>query len=247
MSASGSRLNFWLVTLGMVLVAVVTAALGVWQLDRAAMKESLLQQREQRERLPALGWDALLRASDQGQLAALHDRTVRLRGRWLDKATVYLDNRPMNGRSGFFVVTPLLPEGGGAALLVQRGWVPRHFSDRTVLPKVQTPMGEVEVTGRLAPPPSRLYEFAGDEHGPIRQNIDLDAFAAEWSWRLVSASVLEAPVADNAGDGLLRDWPHVGSDVYKHYGYAVQWFGLCTLSVLLYVWFQIIAPRRRRA
>ena len=32
----------------------------------------------------------------------------------------------------------------------------------------------------------------------------------------------------------------VGAGVDKHYGYAFQWFGLCGLIALLYVWFQIV-------
>jgi surfeit locus 1 family protein len=35
--------------------------------------------------------------------------------------------------------------------------------------------------------------------------------------------------------------------VHKHYGYAFQWFSLSLLTVGLYVWFQLIQPRRRTA
>jgi surfeit locus 1 family protein len=34
-------------------------------------------------------------------------------------------------------------------------------------------------------------------------------------------------------------------DVSKHQGYAFQWFALCALISGLYVWFQLIRPRRR--
>jgi cytochrome oxidase assembly protein ShyY1 len=48
---------------------------------------------------------------------------------------------------------------------------------------------------------------------------------------------------------LLRDWPalSVGLDgaLAKHYAYAAQWFALAVLIVILYVWFQLITPRRR--
>ena len=37
-----------------------------------------------------------------------------LQGRWQAEHTVYLDNRQMQGRPGFYVLTPLLLEGGGA-------------------------------------------------------------------------------------------------------------------------------------
>lgn len=44
-------------------------------------------------------------------------------------------------------------------------------------------------------------------------------------------------------DGLQRDWPQPAADVHKHYGYAFQWFALSALTLILYVWFQIIRPR----
>ena len=34
--------------------------------------------------------------------------------------------------------------------------------------------------------------------------------------------------------------------VHKHYGYAFQWFALSALILGLYVWFQLIRPRRAR-
>ena len=46
---------------------------------------------------------------------------------------------------------------------------------------------------------------------------------------------------------VLRQWPRPAADVHKHYGYAFQWFGLCALIAILYVWFQFIQPRRRAA
>ena len=42
-----------------------------------------------------------------------------------------------------------------------------------------------------------------------------------------------------------RGRPAAGVD--KHHGYAFQWFALCALTAGLYVWFQIIQPRRRAA
>jgi surfeit locus 1 family protein len=38
----------------------------------------------------------------------------------------------------------------------------------------------------------------------------------------------------------------VASGVAKHHGYAFQWFGLSGLIALLYVWFQIVQPRRQK-
>lgn len=240
---SASRRGWW-VTLAALLGVLVTAALGNWQLGRASQKNALWEQRQAREGMAVLGWAELREAAERDALGELHDRRFFLRGQWQHAATVFLDNRPMAGRTGFFVLTPLRGENG-ATLLVQRGWVPRRQDDRSALPELPAPEGWVEVSGRLAPPPSKLYEFDGAGQGRIRQNIDLDAYGAEWSLRLLPASLQQSAPA-GAADGISRDWPRVGADVHKHYGYAFQWFGLGALITVLYVWFQIIVPRRRR-
>ena len=51
---------------------------------------------------------------------------------------------------------------------------------------------------------------------------------------------------DAANDGLQRDWPQINTGVDKHYGYAFQWFGLCALMALLYVWFQVVRRFQNR-
>jgi surfeit locus 1 family protein len=231
------------VLLAAVLAVLATARLGFWQLDRAQQKLALHERLEGNRVLPPLEAPDL--ASERPLADKQHYRRARLRGRWFPEHTVFLDNRQMNGVPGLFVVTPLQLEGRGDAILVQRGWAQRNFLDRAALPALTSPAGIVEVTGLIAPPPSRLYEFASQASGPIRQNIDVDGFAQELGLPLLPLSVLQADSAATVGDGLSRHWPIATVDVQKHYGYAFQWFALCALIAGLYVWFQII--RRARA
>jgi surfeit locus 1 family protein len=230
--------RFWIITLAAVLLAGASFSLGQWQLRRAAQKESLQTAVESRSNLPTLDAPALAAAQSANDL--LH-RQASLTGHWSDAHTVYLDNRPMGGKSGFVVVTPLLLDGGAQAVLVQRGWVQRNFTDRTRLPDIATPAGPVTVHGRIAPAPSRLYEFKGDERGRIRQNLDIPALRTETALPLLDVSLLQTGATS---EGLLRDWaaPNLGVD--KHYGYAFQWFALCSLVLGLYAWFQLILPLR---
>jgi surfeit locus 1 family protein len=230
--------RFWILTVAALVVAGTTFSLGQWQLRRAAQKEALQAAVDSKGRLPALDVRSLL--ASQSLADDIH-RPAILRGSWRAEHTVYLDNRPMSGKTGFVVVTPLLLEGSPKAILVQRGWVPRNFADRTRLPEVTTPPGIVTIEGRMAPPPSRLYEFQGAESGRIRQNLDLPAFRAQTGLPLLEVSLLQTGAPS---EGLLREWaaPNLGVD--KHYGYAFQWFGLCCLVVLLYGWFQLVLPFR---
>ena len=112
------------------------------------------------------------------------------------------------------------------------------------LPEVLTPAGDVQVEGRLAPPPSQLFELGAGSQGAIRQNVDLPALAKEWRVPLLEGvSVLQTGPLDTR---LLRDWPRFVGDAHKHYGYAVQWFAMCAVTAALYLWFQIFLPRSRR-
>lgn len=237
-----SRQRALIVLLATLVGAAATARLGVWQLDRAAQKEALQQSLDTRALLPAI--EASLLADTTEALADQQYRPTIVRGHWVPAATVFLDNRQMEGRPGFFVVTPLRLADSPSAVLVQRGWVPRDALDRAHVPTLPDEPGEVTVRGHIAPPPGRLYDFAGGASGVIRQNLDLDAYAREFSLSLKPLSVVQDAEAAPQ-DGLSRKWTRPDLGIQKHYGYAFQWFALCALMTGLYVWFQLIHPRLR--
>jgi surfeit locus 1 family protein len=234
--ATGSRRGRVVVLVVALAGAALTARLGLWQWDRAAQKQALQASLDLRADLPVINAAELASASRDG--ADLHYRRLHLRGRWLAERTVYLENRQMNARPGFIVVTPLQWVGG--AVLVQRGWVARDNDQRARLPTLATPPGEVEVAGRIAPPPARLYEFSATTSGPIRQNVDPENYSREIGLALLPISVLQDD--GPAADGLLRNWPQPAVDIHKHYGYAFQWWALSALITGLYVWYQILRP-----
>lgn len=223
-------------------VAAVTARLGWWQLDRAAQKEAIQRSLDERRALPVLRQaQAPVRAD---AVPAVQDRLVQLQGRWLPEHQVLLDNRPMSGRTGFYVVMPLLL-ADGTAVVVQRGWLPRHATERTRIAPFETPAGPVDVQGRIAPALARLYEFEAAASGTIRQNLDLDPYAQQTRLQLRPWVVVQQDPA--TADGLLRQWSAPAAGVHTHYGYAFQWFSLSALTLGLYVWFQLIRPYRSRS
>ena len=233
--------RFWLVTLAALVAAFVTVALGFWQLSRAAEKLALQGLMDQRQQMAMLDGAGL---AQQSAATGLLYRRVVVRGTWLGAHTVFLDNRQMNGKPGFFALTPLQLEDSNKVVLVQRGWVARNFVDRSQVPALPAPAGVVELAARIAPPPSKLYDFDASQAGVIRQNLDLEQFSREIGRPLLGVSLLQT---GPAGDGLVRDWPRINVGVEKHYGYAFQWFALGGLTTLLYGWFQIarrfIPPR----
>lgn len=236
--------HWWLVLIATVCMTALTMRLGFWQLGRAHYKEAQFAQEQAQAQRPAVGaLDFLRMAADP---ADLH-RRVDVQGQWLGAWTVYLENRTMQGRPGFWVLTPLLLRPG-AAVLVQRGWVPRDLVHVDKLPPIETPQGTVRVQGRWIAAPSQIMELgARTDHDlmqkgfrTLRQNIDVVELSRETQLQIV-AHVLQT---DPASEGLQRDWPPVLSGSDKNRAYALQWFALAGLCVGLFVWFQVIQKIR---
>ncbi len=228
-----SKRKLLLLSLVAAFFATLGIYLGFWQLDRAAQKEALQSAMEQQANKPPLALHVFLNLKDVNEV--LHQR-VLLSGSWIAQSTVYLDNRQMDGKVGFFVLTPMRLEGSDKVVMVQRGWAQRNFEQRETVPVVETPSGLVQIEGTIALAPSKLYEPGQSAKGLIRQNLDLEAYRSETGLYLLSLTVRQTGLPS---EGLRRDWPAVNFGIDKHYGYAFQWFVLSAVVIALYLWFQI--------
>jgi surfeit locus 1 family protein len=168
------------------------------------------------------------RAEQKRALAAAL-KPVALRGEFLPKAMILLDNKLYRGRPGYQVLQALRVPGG-TNVLVNRGWIAAGPS-RAKLPEVRTPAGEVVLEGLRLEHLPRAYEFGGTEpQGTVWQNASPARFAA-WSGLAMEPWVFEQHSA--LDDGLAREWPKPDFGVEMHESYALQWYSLAGLSVIL--------------
>jgi cytochrome oxidase assembly protein ShyY1 len=168
------------------------------------------------------------------------EKRLELRGEFLERYTVLLDNKVNRGRPGYHVVQPLRL-GDGRQVLVNRGWVaaPLH---REQLPQLRTPPGLHDIEGRVLDHFPRAYAPSGAKpEGRVWQNVEVATFAV-WSGLKLEPYVIEqhSPLAD----GLARNWPRADAGVEKHEGYALQWYSLAALSVVLFVALSIRRERK---
>lgn len=219
---------------------LLTAALGQWQLRRAQEKLALQSLWDEAERAAP----RVLDASSATEVARRLPARVRVQGEFLHAATAWLDNRPLDGRAGFWVVTPLRIDAD-ALVLVVRGWAPRDPADRTRLAPVGLPQGRVELEGLAIAQVPRLLELgrpAPMKLPGIVQNLDFDAFEAASGLPVLRLVVQQRSDLD---DGLVRRWGRPDLGVDKHRGYALQWFSLCALILVLTLVFALRAMRQR--
>lgn len=207
-------------------------ALGFWQLDRAAQKEAMSSQFEQRSGAPALDLAvALGQGADAGQLRW---RRVRAEGRWSPGPTVLLDNQVHGGRAGYHVLTPFSLSDRPYTLLVNRGWVPAG-PDRRQPPQLTEPVGPASLEGVLAPPPQGGVRLAEERAEPLGPNL----------FRVPRLELAPAPPAPSLAlllyldpgvpEGFLRQWRAPGVGRERHLAYAFQWFSLAAALLVIYV------------
>jgi surfeit locus 1 family protein len=203
--------------------------LGLWQTDRAQQKLQLMAVMQQRAAAPAIhvGPDPMA-AGD------LEYRTVEARGEFDPKGLVLLDNRVHEGRVGYEVVMPLRIAGSSDMyLLVDRGWV-AGTGDRTRLPEISTPRGEVSVVGLAVIPGQKMFELSPSQaiEGSVWQNLTIERYVTHMPYKIQPVLVQQT---NEAQDGLLRAWSISDREVNVHRSYALQWFALAGLVFVVFL------------
>ncbi|OIQ87383.1 SURF1 family protein [mine drainage metagenome] len=219
---------------------VATALLGRWQWGRGQTKQQLAARIEASMRGPALvqGAQPLDAARDAW-------RPLRASGSYAAEWTVFLQNRQYDGRSGFWVLTPLRLAGTSRWIMVERGWVASAFQPGSLVPGVPTPRGAIEVSGRLAPAPSQWFSFAKDApDAVIRQNVQLASFAAAHRIELMPYVLQQLAPCE---PGLVCEWPRADTGMERNFGYAYQWWAMSLLGAGLMVYFTTRRLRRGAA
>lgn len=212
-----------------ILVVALGISLGNWQERRAAQKTALQAQLSERSRQAPLVLTG--GTSDVPQ----EFRRVIVRGEFVPGFPVFLDNRPYQGRAGYFLVMPFKIAGADQYVLVARGWLPRSLGAVGQLPAYQTPVGLTALEGVMRLDLGRVMQLGTPP--PLQPNAMVQNVSVADVARASNLPLLPFFIEQTgpAGDALVRDWPAPGTGVEKHKGYAFQWYALATMAVLFFV------------
>jgi cytochrome oxidase assembly protein ShyY1 len=218
--------------LATVLLVALGIVLGNWQQGRAAQKIALRDKLAQRSAEPPLELGPLVTP-----LEPLEYRRVRVTGQFVSGWPVFLDNRPFQGRSGFYLLMPFKIAGSDTHVLVARGWLPADPTVHTRLPVYTTPAGEVTVEGVVTGSVGHVLQLgaaAGLHPDAMVQNLEPGAFA-QASGLKVQPFFVEQTGPQEQGGALVREWPAPSTGIEKHKGYAFQWYALAAMAFLFFV------------
>ena len=229
-----SRLATSLVALPIVALLI---GLGSWQLQRLVWKRDLIATMETRlDAAPV----PLAQALDRPEADREWQR-VTATGTYLHDRQIALYRLSVAGRPGYLILTPLRL-ADGRAVLVDRGHVPQAEVDPSARPGSE-PQGTVHVTGILRGGETpQAFTNENDPASGAWYWYDLPAMAAAMELDLM-------PVVINADAGpagsLPLGWQAVFDPPNHHLQYALTWYGLAVVALVIYVLLLVKRPARR--
>lgn len=209
-------------------------SLGWWQIGRGREKQALVESF-------ARGTQSSVELADDVAVDDLpRYQHVRAVGHYEPARQILIDNMPSQaGRPGYRVLTPFVREGAERLLLVDRGWVPLGQS-REQLPRIDDVSADRRaVAGRLDQLPApgvRVGEAGtpGDRRWPRVLNFPQPADLEHALGRPIESRIVLLDPA--APDGYERVWrPSLNFGPERHLGYAIQWFALAIVALVLFV------------
>lgn len=223
--------RFWGGHLLMLVSVALAIGLGLWQLHAWETRRDAAS-RDLADAKP-LPLDRLMGGDDPFPGRSL-GQPVTFSGHWLPD-NVYVSDRVREGRTGYWVVSPLLVDGTDSAMPVVRGW--------SAKPTAAVAEGTTDVTGWLQAGEGQgvVDKTPHDDVIPelriasLVQRVDADLF----SGYVIARDMATDDAAPAAGLAGVRptDAPEVSSTTaLRNFLYAIEWwlFGLFAL----FIWFR---------
>ncbi len=214
---------------------VLMTNLGFWQLNRAEEKEGLLL---------LLADDKVTLVDNANQIKTLPQyANIKITGRFLDAPQLLLDNQINNQKVGYHVFTPFIIDEMNLYLMINRGWIPKEGYDQNSLaistealtlqgklnhsPQVGMQLGEIELD------PNKKQQIMTYFDRPIVSRFLHENLCKDLNC-IVSNRVML--LEKNQPQGFKREWNPIIMPPAKHTGYAVQWFSMTIVLILLFVY-----------
>jgi surfeit locus 1 family protein len=219
-----------LITRGMIwgtLIVLIVAAgcvrLGFWQLDRLGQRRALNQATRQRMGLPPVQLSSAVSDSN-----GLIFRRARLSGDYDDAHSIIVAGRSLRGVPGVHVLTPM--RIGGAAVLVNRGWMPSADAATVPIDSVREPAAR-GLDALLTPFP---HDYGSgtqpDSFQRVWYSMDATRLQRQFPYRVLPVIAQILPHANQPRYPIRLQAPQI--DEGPHLGYAIQWFSFAAIALI---------------
>ena len=193
--------------------------LGIWQIERAANKEGLLQDFNSEQESPPT------RLTSQSP----NWSRVFVDGVFDSSRQILIDNQIHNGKVGYKIFTPFRFDDN-KIVLVDRGWIGQGQS-RSDLPQLNILEKKSRIIATVTSPEQGVLagsELLTNEWPRVSQSKAVEVIASAFNEPILDIVLVLDPGSSQITE-FIQIKPFAITPV-KHYGYAMQWF---TMSIVL--------------
>ena len=204
--------------------------LGSWQVIRGLEKEDIVNKHYENKSLPVINEKEMTTLD----LENLIYRTVNLEGEYRSESYI-LDNRLYRQEAGYEVFTAFETSEKNI-FLVNRGWVAKENFNYDE--DIKSSKGTVSIQGILSPFKrfglNLINQKYLDGWPKLVQQVDYEATRNDLG-APINPSVVQLSAASIGA--LEPIWKPVDLKPSRHYGYALQWFGLALVLICSYFYY----------
>lgn len=217
----------WFMSIISLLFIILFIMLGFWQISRAHEKEMMLFHKNQQKLVPPVFWQPSDALPKQYQ-------PIKVTGKFL-KPIMLLDNQHNHHQFGYNVLSPLQFKNG-SIIIVDRGWV-RGDPGRLKFPLIDIPETEMQLMGSVYFPSKKQWVLGPEIE---KKNVDLviiERFNAQLLSQILQKSVYPFIIRldEKNTHGFVREWETVSMPPERHCAYAVQWFSMAIIVLVLFI------------
>ncbi|MDE1464212.1 SURF1 family protein [Spartinivicinus poritis] len=226
--------HYWL-TLFMLSVITLTVMLGVWQVSRAYEKERLESAFINKSIGDPVEFGQVVKEISSYKEKDINYQHVKLTGQYIKNKHLLLDNQIVNGKPGFNVISAFLTKNN-QYVLVDRGWLGPVIK-RDKIPEIPEDNQQLELTGLLFNKLTKPFLLAKDslssDWPKIIQALDREQLKSIYNLDKFYLLRLNTPQAGS----FIPHYKPININPEKHWGYAIQWFSIALIILILFVRF----------
>lgn len=205
------------------LIAVLCIRLGLWQLDRLEERRARNQAIRERMELPPIQLSPITTDTN-----GLIFRRAVLRGEYDNAHAIVIAGRAQRGVPGVHVLTPM--RLGGAAVLVNRGWMPSADAARIEIDSIRESSPRNR-TALLTPmPDDRGSGATSDTFQRIWYSMDPERLRRQFPYPVLPVVAQILPHEGQPRYPIRLRVPEMSEG--PHMGYAIQWFSFAAIAMV---------------
>jgi surfeit locus 1 family protein len=218
----------------LLVLCLLLAGMGVWQLDRAKQKQNILDAEAKAQLSTAMDCQDLTRPQPW--------QKCRLRGK-LQPERLYLDNQ-FSGHELGYGILGLVQLSNGQHVLVDMGWISLG-ADRQHLPRVDLPAYH-DWQGQVYYPSEAKFKLGGLVDRQIASNYVIERLDPTAIAKLLKQPILPwiLRMSLQQSTGLKQEWKLVSVLPERHYAYASQWFSMAAVVLMILIWRMVKACKK---